>query len=490
MGSEALRNYSQQLKSSWWLNYGWNRCGARQLNEGILDRGASKGYPYDVGYRLGVAEYRVSIDVNKSQAHPLDSADTQRLKAESYFKDSLTRDLYTWLDIAQSLAQRVSSGDIVTRDDFSLGERVGGPFVSGHRRCHGAWEGRAAITPKTFACLEAHAAQLASRANPNHYSHETRGRIKVPINEVGEGSSPANGVYGGQHGAKGRASSDLILCSSTTRHLKLLWHALAERSSQEGICLHRRTNKKKCREVKLYRMLVREVGELLRSIDSLSIFNPNENRNELLPAWLVVERWKKRLRMDLGVFVRAVRGESHTYDNKGVRVYTCSVVVGPTHPIYSMIYGSTGATHFDQLAKILTGYEITGARSSGIFMVILSIAVRFLFKITTVLCRAAVGRTAAYRWYRQGGSYGKVGYFIVANVKINSDDLFWDFLNDCKYAISSSVHIKHVKDRIHAMVGFFNLSKFFDLELTIDEFCYVFKIGHKVDMGQLRSNTS
>ncbi|KAJ6371501.1 hypothetical protein OIU77_001913, partial [Salix suchowensis] len=45
-----------------------------------------------------------------------------------------------------------------------------------------------------------------------------------------------------------------------------------------------------------------------------------------------------------------------------------------------MIYGSTGATHFDQLAKILTGYE--GARSSGIFMGILSIAVGFLFKIT------------------------------------------------------------------------------------------------------------
>ncbi|KAG9141509.1 hypothetical protein Leryth_025492 [Lithospermum erythrorhizon] len=38
-----------------------------------------------------------------------------------------------------------------------------------------------------------------------------------------------------------------------------------------------------------------------------------------------------------------------------------------------MIYGSTGATHFDQLAKILTGYEI-GARSSGIFMGILFIA--------------------------------------------------------------------------------------------------------------------
>ncbi|KAK5769893.1 hypothetical protein PVK06_049933 [Gossypium arboreum] len=62
-----------------------------------------------------------------------------------------------------------------------------------------------------------------------------------------------------------------------------------------------------------------------------------------------------------------------------------------------MIYGSTGATHFDQLAKILTGYEITGARSSGIFMGILFIAVGFLFKITAVPFRAAVGRTAAYR---------------------------------------------------------------------------------------------
>lgn len=40
--------------------------------------------------------------------------------------------------------------------------------------------------------------------------------------------------------------------------------------------------------MKLYRMLVREVGELLRSIDSPSISNPNENRSESLPAWLVV----------------------------------------------------------------------------------------------------------------------------------------------------------------------------------------------------------
>ncbi|CAK8575661.1 unnamed protein product [Lathyrus sativus] len=70
-----------------------------------------------------------------------------------------------------------------------------------------------------------------------------------------------------------------------------------------------------------------------------------------------------------------------------------------------MIYGSTGATHFDQLAMILTGYEITGARSSGIFMGILSIVVGSLFKITTVPFRAAVERTAAYRLLgRVGGT--------------------------------------------------------------------------------------
>nr|YP_009277466.1 NADH dehydrogenase subunit 2 [Psilotum nudum]AOH05936.1 NADH dehydrogenase subunit 2 [Psilotum nudum] len=52
----------------------------------------------------------------------------------------------------------------------------------------------------------------------------------------------------------------------------------------------------------------------------------------------------------------------------------------------SMIYGFTGITNFEELAKILTGYEITlfGAESSGIFMGILFIAVGFLFKITAV----------------------------------------------------------------------------------------------------------
>nr|YP_010881195.1 NADH dehydrogenase subunit 2 [Pellia neesiana]WIA66943.1 NADH dehydrogenase subunit 2 [Pellia neesiana]WIA66984.1 NADH dehydrogenase subunit 2 [Pellia neesiana]WIA67025.1 NADH dehydrogenase subunit 2 [Pellia neesiana] len=53
----------------------------------------------------------------------------------------------------------------------------------------------------------------------------------------------------------------------------------------------------------------------------------------------------------------------------------------------SMIYGFTGVTNFEELAKIFTGYEIItlfGAQSSGIFMGILFIAVGFLFKITAV----------------------------------------------------------------------------------------------------------
>nr|QXT44710.1 NADH dehydrogenase subunit 2 [Nitellopsis obtusa] len=52
----------------------------------------------------------------------------------------------------------------------------------------------------------------------------------------------------------------------------------------------------------------------------------------------------------------------------------------------SMIYGFTGVTNFEELAKILTGYEMTffGTQSSGIFMGILFIAVGFLWKITAV----------------------------------------------------------------------------------------------------------
>ncbi|GJV29033.1 photosystem I chlorophyll a apoprotein A2 [Tanacetum coccineum] len=170
---------------------------------------------------------------------------------------------------------------------------------------------------------------------------------------------------GGPRPGKGRVAewSKAADCKSVEVFLRRFESCLSHlfvvdfREEKRGIRQRRKANRAKLlwpfREVQLYRMLVREVGELLRSIDSPSISNPNENRSD--------------------------------------------VVVGPTHPICSMIYGSTGATHFDQLAKILTGYEITGARSSGIFMGILSIAVGSLFKITAVPFRAAVGRTAAYR---------------------------------------------------------------------------------------------
>ncbi|XP_047267176.1 NADH-ubiquinone oxidoreductase chain 2-like [Capsicum annuum] len=82
--------------------------------------------------------------------------------------------------------------------------------------------------------------------------------------------------------------------------------------------------------------------------------------------------------------------EIRTYGNKRVCIYMCSVDLMPTYCISSMIYGSTGATHFDQLAKILTGYKINGARSSGIFNGILFIAVGSIFKITAVLYMLAL----------------------------------------------------------------------------------------------------
>lgn len=62
--------------------------------------------------------------VDLPQALPADSADTLRLKAasllESFFAPSFSRDQYSWSDLAQTLAQRVSQGDIVTRDDLFL----------------------------------------------------------------------------------------------------------------------------------------------------------------------------------------------------------------------------------------------------------------------------------------------------------------------------------------------------------------------------------
>ncbi|KAM1933967.1 hypothetical protein ACFX15_018192 [Malus domestica] len=40
---------------------------------------------------------------------------------------------------------------------------------------------------------------------------------------------------------------------------------------------------------------------------------------------------------------------------------------------------------------------------------------------------------------------------------------------------------------VRAMVGFSNLSRFFDLDLTINVLWYLFEIGHKEGVGQLRS---
>ena len=91
----------------------------------------------------------------------------------------------------------------------------------------------------------------------------------------------------------------------------------------------------------------------------------------------------------------AVCGESRTYGFEGGFVSVFIFILLCTYPICSMIYGSTGATHFDQLAKIMTGYELTSLSSSGLFMGILFIAVGFLFKITAVPFRAALFVTAS-----------------------------------------------------------------------------------------------
>ncbi|KAL1333232.1 hypothetical protein AAHE18_11G084600 [Arachis hypogaea] len=92
-----------------------------------------------------------------------------------------------------------------------------------------------------------------------------------------------------------------------------------------------------------------------------------------------------------------------------------------------MIYGSTGATHFDQLANILTGYEITGAQSSGIYMGILSIAVGSLFKITAVPFRAAVERTTGL-FITAGSSNQKrarrLGYKLTVSYAIRAARLY------------------------------------------------------------------
>ncbi|KAM1807245.1 hypothetical protein ACFX11_030290 [Malus domestica] len=138
--------------------------------------------------------------------------------------------------------------------------------------------------------------------------------------------------------------------------------------------------------------------------------------------------------------------------------------------------------------------------------------------------------------YHQGGSLRKVGYFKAAHFKISSDDLFRDFLEAYWHAIPSGVRMRQVKDgssrepcigtrraikfhpycfvlgftfpmphffqevlysmrcapaqcspnAVRMMVGFHNLSQFFDLDLAINEFWHFFDIGHIDGVGQLQ----
>ena len=46
----------------------------------------------------------------------------------------------------------------------------------------------------------------------------------------------------------------------------------------------------------------------------------------------------------------------------------------------------------------------------------------------------------------QGGSSRRVGYFRAVQAKIDSDELFLDFLEKFKHVIPSRVHVGRVKD--------------------------------------------
>jgi hypothetical protein len=97
---------------------------------------------------------------------------------------------------------------------------------------------------------------------------------------------------GGPRPGKGRVAewSKATDCKSVEVFLRRFESCLSHlfvvdfREEKRGIRQRRKANRAKLlwpfREVQLYRMLVREVGELLRSIDSPSISNPNENRSE------------------------------------------------------------------------------------------------------------------------------------------------------------------------------------------------------------------
>ncbi|GJS56024.1 NADH dehydrogenase subunit 2 [Tanacetum coccineum] len=94
------------------------------------------------------------------------------------------------------------------------------------------------------------------------------------------GTRPGKGRVAEWSKAENCKSVEVFLC----RFKSCLSHLLVVDFKEEkrGIRQRRKANRAKLlwpfREVQLYRMLVREVGELLRSIDSPSISNPNEKR--------------------------------------------------------------------------------------------------------------------------------------------------------------------------------------------------------------------
>lgn len=73
-----------------------------------------------------IPDFLAEVDLPQAQVD--DSANVLRKKAasilESFFNKesdySIHRDHYTWLDLAQKLAQGMSPGEIVTRDDLHM----------------------------------------------------------------------------------------------------------------------------------------------------------------------------------------------------------------------------------------------------------------------------------------------------------------------------------------------------------------------------------
>jgi hypothetical protein len=76
--------------------------------------------------QIQIPEFLASVDLPQAQAD--DSANVLREKAAAMLEafanvqsgGSIQRDSYTWLDLAQKLAQGMSPGERVTRDDLHM----------------------------------------------------------------------------------------------------------------------------------------------------------------------------------------------------------------------------------------------------------------------------------------------------------------------------------------------------------------------------------